>query len=471
MPVCAERTLPQREKCAEMQIHISKRLKSKSINPTRYIVLGFGAIILLGTLLLHLPVAARDGLPTPWLTCLFTATSATCVTGLVLVDTAVHWSWFGQAVILLLLQLGGLGFVTLISIVPFALNQRIGLSQRLVMASAMNLDRVAGVVRVVRHALLGTLCVEGVGAVLLALRFVPQFGLKGIWFSIFHSVSAFCNGGFDILGLYSGPYSSLASYQGDPLVLGTIMALIVIGGLGFFVWEDLIQKRCWKKLTLYSKMVLGITAVLIVLGTVYFFCAEWDNPTTLGNMPLWQRPLNALFQSVTLRTAGYATFDMGGLREGSAVMSIILMLIGGSSGSTAGGLKTVTVGILLLALRDGLRGRDQVVFRGRMIPGRKVLDAMTLALTVVLLFLSASMLLSLIDQVPYVQAAFEVASAMGTVGVTMGITPSLSVPSALLVILLMFLGRVGILSFSIAFLTRGKERNKITYPAAEVMVG
>lgn len=454
-----------------MHIQMDKPHKRKSINPTRYIVLGFGAIILFGTLLLHLPIAAQDGQSTPWLICLFTATSATCVTGLVLVDTAIHWSVFGQAVILLLLQLGGLGFVTLISIVPFALHRRIGLSQRLVMASAMNLDRVAGVVRVVRHALLGTLCVEGIGAVLLAIRFVPQFGLQGIWFSIFHSVSAFCNGGFDILGRYSGAYSSLASYQGDPLVLGTIMALIVIGGLGFFVWEDLIQKRCWKKLTLYSKMVLAITAGLIVLGTAYFACAEWDNPATLGEMSLWQRPLNALFQSVTLRTAGYATFDMGGLREGSAVMSILLMLIGGSSGSTAGGLKTVTVGILLLALRDGLRGRDQVVFRGRTIPGRKVLDAMTLTLTVVLLFLSASMLLSLIDQVPYVQAAFEVASAMGTVGVTMGITPDLTVPSALLVILLMFLGRVGILSFSIAFLTRGKERNKITYPAAEVMVG
>ena len=450
---------------------INKPQRRKSLNPTRYIVLGFGAIILIGALLLHLPLAAQDGRSTPWLTCLFTATSATCVTGLVLVDTAVHWSVFGQGVILLLLQLGGLGFVTLISVVPLALHRRIGLSQRMVMASAMNLDRVSGVVRVVRHALLGTLLAEGVGAALLAVRFVPQFGLEGVWFSVFHSVSAFCNGGFDILGRYSGAYSSLAAYQGDPLVLGTIMALIIIGGLGFFVWEDLIQKRDWKTLTLYSKMVLLITAGLILLGTLYFTCAEWDNPGTLGGMPLWQRPLNALFQSVTLRTAGYATFDMGALREGSAVMSILLMLIGGSSGSTAGGLKTVTVGILLLALRDGLRGRDQVVFRGRTIPGRKVLDAMTLTLTVAILFLSASMLLSFLDRVPYVQAAFETASAMGTVGVTMGITPSLTAPSALLIILLMFLGRVGILSFSIAFLTRGKEHNKIAYPTVEVMVG
>ena len=217
--------------------------------------------------------------------------------------------------------------------------------------------------------------------------------------------------------------------------------------------------------------MLGITLGLILLGGVFFAWAEWYNPATLGDMPLWQRPLNALFQSVTLRTAGYATFDQAGLQDSSAVMSILLMLVGGSSGSTAGGVKTVTMGILLLALRDGLRGREQVVLRGRTIPQRKVMDAMTLVLTVVMLFLFGSMLLSLLDSVPYVKAAFEVASAMGTVGVTMGITPQLSVPSALLIISLMFLGRVGILSFSIAFLTRGKGENKITYPDAEMMVG
>ena len=446
--------------------------KQKKLNPTRYIVLGFGGIILLGALLLHLPLSARDGLPTPWLTCLFTATSATCVTGLVMVDTAVHWTWFGQLVILLLLQLGGLGFVTLISVVPFALRRRIGLSQRLIMASAMNLSRMAGVVRVVRHALIGTCILEGGGALLLATRFIPKFGFwEGLWFSVFHSVSAFCNGGFDILGLYSGPYASLADFRGDPVVLGTIMALIICGGLGFFVWEDVITKKSWKGLTLYSKLVLGITLGLILVGGVFFAWAEWYNPATLGDMPVWQRPLNALFQSVTLRTAGYATFDQAGLQDSSAVMSILLMLVGGSSGSTAGGVKTVTMGILLLALRDGLRGREQVVLRGRTIPQRKVMDAMTLVLTVVMLFLFGSMTLSLLDSVPYVKAAFEVASAMGTVGVTMGITPQLSVPSALLIISLMFLGRVGILSFSIAFLTRGKGENKITYPDAEMMVG
>ena len=447
-------------------------LAQKKLNPTRYIVLGFGGIILLGTLLLRLPIAAWDGQATPWLVCLFTATSATCVTGLVLVDTALHWTPFGQGVMLVLVQLGGLGFVTLMSLVPFALHRRIGLSQRMMMASSLNMSGVAGVVRVVRHALMGTFLAEGLGAALLATRFVPIFGLvRGLWFSVFHSVSAFCNGGFDLFGGYSGPYSSLAAFRGDLLVMVTIMALIIVGGLGFFVWEDLLDARCWRKLRLYSKMVLGITVALIGLGTLFFCCAEWDNPATLGAMPVWERPLNALFQSVTLRTAGYATFDQAGLRGSSGGLSSILMLIGGSSGSTAGGLKTVTMGVLLLALRDGLRGREEVVFRHRTIPQRRVMDAMTLALTVLLLFLTGSMALSLMDRVPFVQAAFEVASGMGTVGVTMGITPSLTVGSALLMVALMFLGRVGILSFSIAFLTRKQAEHKISYPATDVMIG
>ena len=261
------------------------------------------------------------------------------------------------------------------------------------------------------------------------------------------------------------------AYSNMGLMLFPPMALIIVGGLGFFVWEDLLTARCWRKLRLYSKIVLGITAALIGLGALFFCCAEWDNPATLGAMPLWERPLNALFQSVTLRTAGYATFDQAGLRDSSAVLSILLMLVGGSSGSTAGGIKTATVGVLLLALRDGLRGREEVVFRHRTIPQRRVMDAMTLALTVLLLFLAGSMALSLMDRVPFVQAAFEVASGMGTVGVTMGITPSLTAGSALLMAALMFLGRVGILSFSIAFLTRRQAEHKISYPAADVMIG
>lgn len=443
----------------------------KKLNPTRMIALGFGAIILLGTLLLHLPIAARDGEATRWLTCLFTATSATCVTGLTQVDTFLHWSPFGQGVVLVLLQLGGLGFVSLLTLVSLALKRRIGLSQRLVMASALNLSNPSGVVRVVRHALMGTFLIEGAGAAVLAIRFVPLFGLgRGLWFSLFHSVSAFCNGGFDLMGAYSGPFSSLAGFQGDPVVLGTIMVLIVLGGIGFFVWEDWLVCRSWKGLALYSKMVLVLTGGLILLGWLFFLWAEWDNPATLGQLPAREKVFNALFQSVTLRTAGYSTLDQAAFADSSAALSILLMLVGGSSGSTAGGIKTVTAGVLLVALWESLRGREQVVFRGRTIPQRRVLDAMTLSLAVVLMFVAGSMALSLTDGLPFLTAAYEVGSALGTVGLSMGATPALSPFSALLIILFMYLGRVGILTFSIAFLTRRAD-SRLHYPKADIMIG
>lgn len=443
----------------------------KGLNPTRLIALGFGLIILLGTLLLHLPAAARSGEWTSWLTCLFTATSATCVTGLAKVDTFLHWSWFGQLVILVLLQLGGLGFVTLLTLVSLALRRRIGLSQRLMMASALNLTNTAGVVRVVRHALMGTFLLETGGAVLLSTRLIPRFGLpQGLWFSVFHSVSAFCNGGFDLMGAYTGSFSSLAGFQEDPVVLGTIMALIIIGGIGFVVWEDWLAHRRWKGLSLYSKLVFAITGAMILSGWAFTLWMEWDNPATLGLMAPWEKGLNALFQSVTLRTAGFATLDQGGLRDSTAVFSILFMLVGGSSGSTAGGIKTVTAGVLLLALWESLRGKEQVVFRGRTIPARRVLDAMTLTMAVTILLLTGSMALSLLDGLPFLTAAYEVGSALGTVGLSMGATPGLSPASSLLIILFMYLGRVGILTFSIAFLTRRAE-SRLRYPAVDIMIG
>ena len=443
-----------------------------NLNPTRFVVVGFLAIILTGAFLLWLPISSRTGEYTSPLVCLFTATSATCVTGLVQVDTYQHWTFFGQAVILVLIQLGGLGFVSLITLVALVMRQRIGLAQRMIMASALNLNGTAGVVRVVRHALIGTFALEGIGAVLLATRFVPMFGwVKGIWFGIFHSISAFCNAGFDLLGGYSQPFGSLLGFEGDPLVLFTIMILIVCGGLGFFVWEDVFQSRNWKKLTLYSKMALAITAALIVFGFLFILLAEWGNPGTLGALPIGQRFTNALFQSVTLRTAGYATLNQGMLLDSTIVMCIILMLVGGSSGSTAGGIKTVTMGILLLSVRDGMRGRSEVVVRGRTIPQNRVLNAMTLTIVVILLFITGSMALTMMEGLPFLDAAFEVASAMGTVGLSVGITPDLSAVSTMMITLLMFLGRVGILSFSIAFLNNNRTVNKIRYPSVDVLVG
>lgn len=453
---------------------MAKKLRfitNRNLNPTRLVVVGFLAIILLGAFLLWLPISAQSGEFTDPVVCLFTATSATCVTGLVQVDTALHWTFFGQLVILILIQLGGLGFVTFISLFALALNRRIGLSQRMIMASALNLNGTAGVVRLVKRALCGTAILELCGAAILSIRFVPVFGLgKGIWYGIFHSISAFCNAGFDLMGGYSGEYSSLAAFSHDPIVLLTVMILIVVGGLGFFVWEDVLTHGL-RHITIYSRLVLQLTALLIALGFVFFLAVEWNNPETLGELPLFDKLLNGLFQSVTLRTAGFATIDQGAMDQGSQAMSILFMLVGGSSGSTAGGLKTVTVGILMLALRDGLRGRDEVVVHGRTIPHKRVLNAMTLTLVVVLLFLSSAMALTVIDGLPFLDVAYEVASAMGTVGLSTGITTQLNLLSTLWIIALMYLGRVGILSFSIAFLAQNQPINKIHYPTMDIMVG
>lgn len=447
-------------------------IKKKSMNATRIVAGGFAAIILLGTLLLMLPAASKSGESAGFLNSLFTATSATCVTGLIPVDTGMSWTFFGQLVIIALIQLGGLGFMTVITMVSFLLRRRIGLSERLIMVSTLNLNDMDGVVRVVRHALIGTFTLEGAAAVLLSFRFVPQFGLLGgIWRGIFHAISAFCNAGFDLVGGKFGAFTSLEGYNDDPYVLCIIMALIVIGGLGFFVWEDIVRARGWKGLSLYSKMVLSITAALLLGGALFFFCAEYSNPETFGNMPVWQKALNAMFQSVTLRTAGFASFNQGGLKDSSIALSCVLMLIGGSSGSTAGGLKTVTAAVLLLGLRSNLAGREQVTIRGRAISYRKVMDAMTLALILLVLFLTGSIVISLADSVPYLHAAFETASALGTVGVTVGITPGLSPLSHVMLICMMYLGRIGVFSFSIAFLTRSRYPAKIKYPDLNVMIG
>lgn len=443
----------------------------KKRNPTRVVVLSFGAIILVGTLLLMLPLASRDGRSAGLLTALFTSTSATCVTGLVLVDTWLSWTLFGQVVILLMIQLGGLGFMTVITLLLLALDRRISLSQRLLMVSTFNLNDMEGVVRLVRNAFRGTFLFEGAGAVILSLCFIPRFGVGGgIWRGIFHAVSAFCNAGFDLMGA-DGPFGSMTGYNDHPLVLLTLMALIIIGGLGFLVWRDIWQVKRWKGLSLYTKMVLVATAVLILTGWVAVLASEWNNPATLGPMPVWEKALNALFQSVSLRTAGFGSFDQGAMEPVTFVVSILFMLVGGCSGSTAGGIKVGTVCVLLLAVRAGLTGREEVTLRGRAIPPRRVFDAMTLVFVAVALFLIGMLTLSAVDGVPLLDAAFEAASAIGTVGLTVGITPGLSIPSRLIVICLMFLGRVGILSFSMALWTRSRREPKIKRPTFNIMIG
>lgn len=436
---------------------------------TRVVALSFGGVILAGTLLLLLPAASADGKSCGLLTALFTAASATCVTGLVLADTLTAWTVFGQAVILAMIQLGGLGFMTVIFLTALMIRRKLSLNQRLLMASSFNLNDMGDVSRVVVDALRLTFLLEGAGAAVLAVCFAPRYGWGAVWKGVFISVSAFCNAGFDLLGPEG--QGSLTSCDGNPVVLLTVMVLVVCGGLGFFVWEEIFSKRSFRALSLYSRMVIWLTGALIVLGAAFFLCAEWSNGATLGAMPVWKRALNALFQSVTLRTAGFASIPQGELRDVSLVMSILLMLVGGSSGSTAGGVKTVTVGVLLLSLRSCLRGRDEVTFRGRTIPQRKVLAALTLVLVVGFLFVAASMAIAVADGVSYLSAAFEAASALATVGLSTGVTAGLSAPSQVLLILLMYLGRVGVLSFSIAFLAQGGGANKVRYPETSVIIG
>lgn len=447
-------------------------LKRRALNPTRIVAGSFAAIIALGTILLTLPIASNSGEGAGWLTSLFTATSSTCVTGLVVADTATQWSWFGQAVILAMIQMGGLGFITIMTLFSLIARRKIGLSERLIMVSSLNLNNMNGVVRLVRFTLKWTLCFEGAGALILMARFIPRYGWgQGIWMSVFHSVSAFCNAGFDLLGL-DAPFQSLVPFQSDPVVLFTIMALIVIGGLGFFVWSDIAQNRHWKKLSLYTKLVLTTTGALILIGWAILFAVEWQNPATLGNMPLGDKVMNALFQSVTFRTAGFASFGQAGLRDSSMALGTVLMLIGGSSGSTAGGIKTVTVGLLVLGLWAGLRGRNEVTLRGRSISQRQLNNAMTLTLTVIFLFFGGSMFVSLLDGIPFLSAGFEVASALGTVGLSVGVLSQMSLASQTMLILFMYLGRVGILSFSIAFVMgRRKADSKIKYPSTNMMIG
>ncbi len=447
-------------------------LRRKNLNATRIVAGSFAVIILLGAFLLHLPAASRSGQSPGLLTCLFTATSSTCVTGLIVVDTATQWSLFGQVVILAMIQLGGLGFVTVMTLFSLMIHRKIGLSERLILVSNFNLNSMNGVIRLVRYTLKWTFLFEGCGALLLMLRFIPAYGLaKGIWLSVFHAVSAFCNAGFDLLG-QGAPFQSLTPFRGDPLVLGTLMALIVIGGLGFFVWGDLARRKETGRVSLYTKIVLTMTVSLLLLGAAIILAVEYHNPATLGDMPLWQKVLNALFQSVTFRTAGFGAIDQGALRDSTLALGCILMLIGGSSGSTAGGIKTGTVAVLALGLWADLKGRGAIVIGGRSISRRQQSNAMTLTMTAMLLFVSGSMFLSLFESLPFMSAAFEVASALGTVGLTTGVTPGLSNVSRILIMALMYLGRVGILSVSIAFATRRQGVDgKIKYPVTNVMIG
>ena len=445
--------------------------RPKTLSAAKIIAIVFAVIIVLGACLLMLPAASRDGVSCGLRPALFTATSATCVTGLVLYDTWSQWSGFGQVVILCLIQLGGLGFMSAATLLVFLLRRRIGLKQRLVMAQALSLNEIDGVVRLQRTVLIGSFSIEGIGALILTLRFWPEYGFpKALRWGVFHSVSAFCNAGFDIFGSIE-PGSSLIAFQSDPVVLLTLAALVVIGGLGFLVWEEIVQKKQFRRLTVYARLVLVTTLALLVTGWVLTCLLEWNNPETLGSMSLGDKLLNGLFQSVTLRTAGFAAIDQGCLSEGGKALAVVFMLIGGSSGSTAGGLKTVTFVVLVLFIMSRARGRSSVCAFKRTIPQGQVLDAMTLAFLMIILAMLGGIFISATSPVSFTDALYEAVSALGTVGLTTGATGKLSVAAQILIILYMYFGRVGLLTISLGFLTGDRAEERFRYAETNLLIG
>ena len=441
------------------------------LSPTQIIALAFAGIILLGTVLLSLPVASRNAQSAGVLNALFTATSATCVTGLVMFDTWSQWSGFGQTVILCLIEIGGLGFMSAAAMVIFLFRRKVSLRQRMVITQALSLNDMSGAVQLQKWVLFGSLSVQLLGALVLMLHFLPEYGWKqaAIW-GVFHSVSAFCNAGFDIFGSIQ-PGSSLICLNNDPVVLITLMALIAVGGLGFFVWEELARKRSFRKLSVYTKLVLLATACLIAGGAALVLLLEWNNPNTLGPMPWGQKILNAFFQSVTLRTAGFAAVDQGRLTDAGKAVSMVLMLIGGSSGSTAGGLKTVTFVVLILFLWSRARGRSSVNVFHREIPGEKVMDAMTIAGIMVVLAMLGGVFISATSPISFVDALFEAVSALATVGLTAGVTTSLSIPAQILIIVFMYFGRIGVLTISLGFLMGDRATERFRYAKTNLLIG
>ena len=458
---------------------VKKRLNGKRhLSATQIILLGFAALILIGSLILMLPISSADGTFTSFRSSLFTATSATCVTGLIAVDTGTHWSLFGQIVIILLIQVGGLGFMTMAVMMSMFIKRQITPRERLLVAQSLGLSSVGGAVKLVRRILIGTFSVEGIGAVIFATQFVPIFGwAKGVWYGIFHSISFFCNAGFDVLDGthgYGGGFSSFTSFAGNRVIEVTAMLLIVIGGIGFIVWDDLvnfIKKR--ERFSIYSEFILSLSALLIVGGALLVGLCEWNNPNTIGNKSVTDKIFACLFQSITTRTAGVDMINNTAMTEPAKLVCMLLMFIGGSSGSTAGGIKVGTFGVIVCAMAAFSRGDDDLVIYKRTVPHETVIRA----LTVVGMDLAAVLATTLIITkttvgVGIIDALYEAFSGIATVGLSLSLTPSLSLAGHIAVILLMFFGRVGILTITYSIMLRhAKKSSCIRYPDVDLMIG
>lgn len=438
-------------------------MRKRELSSAQLIIVSFLCMILIGSFLLMLPISSSAGVFTSFKDALFTATSASCVTGLVVQDTGTYWSFFGQLIILILIQVGGMGVVTMAALLFIFTGKKIGLRERNNLSDSISAFNIGGILRVTTFIIKTVLLVEGIGAIVLLPTFVRDFGLKGIWFAIFHSISAFCNAGFDLLGCRS-PYSSLTSYAANPFVLLPIASLIVIGGIGFFTWDDIrTHKFNFHAYRLQSKIILVTTALLIVLPTLYFYIFEF------GDLPLKQRALASIFQSITPRTAGFNSEDYAALSQSGQFLTIILMLIGGASGSTAGGIKVATFAILCAVTFTIIVREEETNLFNRRIPMEIIYKCISILTLYIVLMIISTMLVSRIENIPIIVAGFECASALGTVGLTLGITPTLSAYSHIILIFLMYIGRVG--GLTILFATTQSRKRKSKYPLEKVSVG
>ncbi len=445
------------------------------LSTTRVIMLGFLIVILVGSLLLSLPVSSSDGKAVPYMDALFTATTATCVTGLVTVPTFSTWSIFGQVVILCLIQIGGLGVVTIMSGLMILFHRKMGLGDRLLIQDAFNLNSMSGLVRFVKKVIVGTFIIEAVGAFLYMTVFVPQFGGKGIWISVFNSISAFCNAGMDIIS-----ENSLCDYSTNFVVNAVTAALIVFGGIGYIVWWDLIRVskkirsygiKCIKLLTLHSKIALWTTTILLFFGAILFFIFEYNNPLTIGELSLFDKIQVSFFQSVTTRTAGFATVPQQYLTNASSMISLLLMFIGGSPVGTAGGIKTVTFFVLLASAFSTIRSKNEISVFNRSVSRQAVNKAVAVVAMSFIIMTVSTVLLACITERELLDIVYETVSATATVGLSRDMTAYLSGFGKIIIICTMYLGRVGPISLAIAFNIKKENRNIIKYPSEEISVG
>ena len=446
-----------------------------TLSTTQIILLSFLVTIFLGSFLLALPISSATGEAVPYIDALFTATTSTCVTGLVTLPTASAWSTFGQVVILILIQVGGLGIITIMTGLMLLLNKKMGIGDRLLIQDAFNLNTMSGLAKFVKNVLFGTLIIEGIGALLYMLVFVPEFGAKGIWISVFNSISAFCNAGIDIIS-----ENSLCNYAKNPLINLVTSALIILGGLGYIVWWDVLRviksrsprnRKIFRHLTLHSKIAITVTAGLVLVGALLILIFEYANPLTIGEMSLFDKMQVSLFQSVTTRTAGFASVPQENLTNASAALSLLLMIVGGSPVGTAGGVKTVTIAVLVCSAFATIRNKNSGSLFGRRISEESVKKAVAVAVTFLAICITSTILLMATSNASALDVVYETVSATATVGLTRNLTASLHAFGKLIIIVTMYLGRVGPISLAVALGRESESQNVISEPTEEISIG